>query len=604
MPFPLIQENEPDGYWNRRAGDMGTGGAPDALDATVSGALDRTAAGSLARMYALESMNRIEGQRTLSVEELNDKYNGSGITWTSPQREYTAEYIAREHDRRGQLDRRKALAGGGVGQGILNFAAENFILALDMLLSGGLAGAGIRGLGISAGTGLAARMGMGFAENSIGMIPGETLSIMADRQAQMDVSLSTSLANVAMGGAFGAGLEGARFGFNRLKVDERVRAGARAGSDFVFKPEERARMTEIAAAQLAEGKIPIIGRIAQMLRRQKEGVGPRPEVDYSGRSESKFVNHGAEEIISGQFYNGTASRAEDQAHLPPVTTPYGTGQVGTNSLFHENAKSVPDKGLIHQYEVNGRLAPLDAPIPDGIKKILGDMSIGEKPTLREVYKGLPPELVENLNQNLQQAGYDGVHGIEGDVGSERNHTLIFKERAATAITRGGALEGDPRFVGEPSKQEWNDMLEEYHAPQNDLFHSEEQVVQRAEAVKRAEETDYEEPAYVDEHHQQTIDLASKMAKEGELPPEGQALLDQIKERQAGGKIPKGQVSPTIEGEERAIAEEIAKQKLKGEPIKAGDVFKGEMKPEEPTYGEKAKEGEKIIKALYNCIGGE
>lgn len=554
MPFPLIEDKEPQDYWMRQGRFEQQQAWTEGVAATAEQALDNTGMGAIGDMYVQESLNRIEGQKTLSVEELNDKYDGTGIMWTSPHKEAVADYIAREHARKGDLQRRIEMSSGGVGSSVANFATQMFVQGPEMMLGGyGVAGM-MKAGGFLQGASFAARAGMSFAENTVGTVPIELAVMARDRQMEMDISLTGSLVNILAGGVLGVGIEGLRSGIPLALKNKRVQNATKRIKDRIT-PIERAQISEVAASHIAENRMPMVSPILELMRDRVEGKGPRPTTDFSGRSKNNFVNYGAEEKIKGKFYSGTDGRVEELGMTAPVDDGFGPGLRGTSNIFVENSRAAQAQGLVHQFDLNARLAPIDELVSEdlakslvpflrvmndfrdlGLDNLIKAVEAGDA-SLREVYDNLDQTARAELSAELSRSGYQGLHGVEGDAGNERNFVHVFPEHAPAVVTPGAALEHDPRFVKEPSPEEWNDFLQKYHAPENKLFHNPELQEHTDAQVKKAQEVDMDEPEVMAEAMQDTTKLAKQMEAEGVATPELQAL---IKEFDEATTTPKGE----------------------------------------------------------------
>ncbi len=578
MPtFPLVQDGSQDNWWDTTGKGQMSSGFTDSVSASAQQAVDASPVAIAGDLYAMHKLNQIEGVKTLSQDELNQKYKGTGIEWNGPQKENVAEYIAKEHDRRQKLQQRIEMAGGGVGTSVMDFATRMFINYPEYALAGGAAGGAMRLAGVASEMGLAGRMATGFAENAVGVAPIELANVYRDRQEMMDVGMTDVLKNAAVAGLLGAGIHGA-FGA-RPGDAERARIKAREeGLPPPPPPPEASVMQEVAANQMLEGKRPMVQPLVSMLQRERAGEGARPVSDASGRAESNYQDLGTSESVKGIFYNGTEGRVENQGMVPPQPIEsggvyLGVGQGGVSDIFKANADSLPTSGIIHQMEVEGKLAPVDVPMPDKVKGIvekslaeMGEPNLIKDDSLRDVFANLTNPQIDAINKKLQDAGYDGLHYEGGSDTNPHNGIVVFPERAPDTVRPMAALEPDQRFSGAPSKEELQKYLEAYNAPQNDLLHSEDDLAKQAAVQKRLDEGKFtaDDESFVDEQHQ----AAKEQAK---------ALLAE---------------SENLSKEDRAILEEIMGKKAEEKPG---------AEPE-PTLQDKAKMGETTIKAITNCVG--
>lgn len=584
MPIPLIRDRENLNYWNENGGqEVGTS-TWSSVAATVQLTNERSIVGVVSDLYAMESLGRIEGQPTLSVSDLNERYKDLGIPWTSPQKEAVAEYIANSHRRRQRLQRRIDLSPDGIFGGAARFGAEVLVAGPEAMLFGAGVGAGFRAAGLGMTRGLGARAAISFGENVIGGIPGEAAALYRDQRQHFDVEVTDALRNIAVGGLFGTALEVGPQAWTHYRIGERasdrVRSAGKRAAD-ALGVRERIAAVEAAVKQMSDGKSPVIGPAIKFFKDRLEGV-VRPK-EIPGKEAPTIGNN----IVSGRFYGASPSRVEELALRGPEDsysggTFFGPGLRGSSDLAVENAAAARNGGLIHQFDVNAKLIDVDDIIPrevlpalkdiGEIEKLVAEIQKGEPVSLREIYDNLSPEQAKELSGKLSSMGYDGLHGKEGPTGSERDFVHIFPDKAETSVRAGEPMENDPSIEPKMGEGEIDQLDSQYKAKENDMFHSQEELDASAEKVKRAQEVDATEEEFAQEQLDGVFDMAKRLEEEGELTPEGSQML---KDFQQSTKEPKG-----VPAADRAAPENVAPK---------------------PFY-EKVKDGERIIKSMFNCVG--
>lgn len=580
MPtFPLIQDQEPEDWWVQHASEQSVG-VVDSLKAAGQLAIDRSPVAVLGDMYLKQKFSNMPLTKTLSVDELNQKYNGSGIVWSGPTNEVAAEMIAKDHERKQALARTIDLAGGGWKQGVANFALSTLINLPEYSVGGWAAGGAMRLAGVAGAATAGGAMARGAAEFAIGAAPSEFANLARDSQYEYDTSMTDSLKNLVLAGVMGAAVHGLSYKF---KVGDYANKGPKEPPVDPISPEERALVAETAANQMIDGKRPMIAPLVQMMHNERVGAGPRPDTDFSGRSFNEFEPLPQDGRFEARVFNGTGSRVEHPGKLPPsaVTADgmnLGVGQPGTSDLFLENARSLPNNGLIHNMEVNGKFVNLDEPMkpieskvlekfladnPETAARLRKDPNSGYKhgesaPFLRNVYNGLTQDEATELNRRLSQAGYDGLHYEGAANQNKHNGILIFPDKAEGVVKSAQALEPDERFAGTPSAEDIRKYIEAYNAPQNDLMHSEDELARLNEIQKRldTQPISVEDSAYVDQVHQEQVENARRMLSENEnLSEENRQLLQDIIDANKPKEPAPGQTPEEAKAEEESMTPE-------------------------------------------------
>lgn len=589
-PLPLVEdESSFDSY--KRSGDSLPTATQDVLSATWDTAMESTAMGVFGDKSAMGIIDEMGGQKTLSVVELNQKYMGLGITWTEPKKEAVADYIAEAHQKRQILQNRMSLGEGGFVEGALGFGATAATHLLDPVEFGlnWLGGAAIRSASMAPaflrGSSLASTLARGSAEGVLTGVPMEALEVSRNREMEMDVSLAQSMENIAMQAAFGAGMEGlgyaAREGFQYGKRH----FGSAAKREWDFS------VTESAAAQMMDGRRPNIRPLQELFYRERDGQANM--VDGGGDGPAPYDTGSP---VSGTFYVGTTSRNADFGSLTHgeyknSRTDFGNGAYGQDNVMRANgyaASSFNDShGLIHEFNVkDAKLLAVDRPLVGSdleavkkaaealrefpeLKRLLDDVAGGAEVTARDVYEALnsaPDGAVDGFNAGLKAQGLDGVHFVDAakDGSGGANGVMVFPE-SMDKVAGTKAIESDAGQVAGLKQSEVDDIISAHNKRENKLFQSKDEDVRLDELSERSlKEPDLEDDI-LEQYRKDALETIKEMDDEGLLDAEEKALLDEI------------------QGKEKA-------KSVDGAP------------PAPPTIREKASFGEKIMKAMYACVG--
>lgn len=574
MPLPLLQSEPNPNFWDNQAADYLPTTAWDKLSTEFELAGKSTAISNISEMMDLKERENNPNQKTLSIEELNQKYGGLGITWTEPKKASVAEYIVQKQQEKNVLQNRILRGPEGAANSIAGFGAGVAAHLLDPLELGvGLAGGwAFRAAGLLAEGGIGMALARGAAEGALTQVPFEALNIAHDRQMQMDVSAMTSLQNVMFGAVGGAALEG--IGYGMKSIINRKALGSVA--------HETPALTESAAAQMADGRRPNLKPFVDVFERERLGMGPRPsEFDYSGRANYKFESLSTENPVTKKMYSGSTSQMEKFAELAHgefknSRRDFGEGVYMVDDPYVANGyagSSFSDtSGVVHELDVAGaKLASLDAPMPEGLRAGVLDalakapdeeaahaiaklVESGEQVPLGSVYDaldGAPKEAKEAINQSLKEAGYDGIHFTDGDSsGAVKHNGMMLFDEAKGKISQAGAYEADQRFLGGLTQDEKDALIRSYNEKQNQIFHDPLEIKEMNDLASRA----------VNQDLTAEVEQAFTAAKEGLAELEAQGLI-----------------SP----EEAATMKEV-----------------------ETQVAAQQKQGESVIKAMFACVGGK
>lgn len=563
--LPLIEDQPNPEFWNSTAADYAPQSTRDVVNATWESAWDSTALGTIADMRAIRTIDEMPGQRTLSIPELNQKYMGLGITWTEPKKEAVADYIAEAHQKRTMLQNRIALGEGGVVEGSLTFGATMARHLMDPVEMGFniLGGAAIRAASFAPaflrGTTLGSTLARGAVEGAVTQIPLEALEVARNREMEMDVSLSQSLENVVMGGLYGSVFEGlgyaARAALNRAKGH----FGSAAPREWDFAA------TEGAAAQMLDGKRPNIRPLQQVFDRERNSPGTRPDADFSGRSNYQFrdIDSGN---ASGKFYLGTTTRNADfmtmeHGQYKNSRTNFGNGIYGQDDAMRANgyaASSFNDApGLIHEFQLGkAKLLFADEPLAganlDSVSKAIADLKEfpeikalfdeaqkGGPITARDIYEALndaPGGAIDGFNRNLSQQGYDGVHFIDAakDGTGKANGVMLFPESRGKAEPV-SVIEPDQKYLAGLRQDELDDLITNHNSREQKLFQSREEDMRLDELSTRAETEPDLEPDIIDQYHADALETVKEMESSGLLKEDELKFVSEMKEKSSLGE---------------------------------------------------------------------
>ncbi len=550
MPVPLIQEDTGD-LWNKNAGDYLPSTTWDAALAAANLAADKTSLGIAGDFYLKNKFDSMELQKELSVEELNQKYMGSGITWTGPQKEITAAMIAKKHEQDAMWSNRAAM-----GNGVVNFGTGLLVGAGDpaMFLGGKAIGMALKGSSMVPaflkGESLLPSLSRGAVEGAAVMAPLEVGDVLRNRAYERDVSMTESLKNIAMGGAFGATLEG--IGFAAREFPGYIKSASEKFLPRGAKVEDNARAVEMAAGQLELGKRPNINPVIEAFSRERSGEGPRPP-GYE-HLDQPHIPVDASQPVTKEYYLGSHSQVE-QLHLAAAdgqhgnaSTDFGQGLYGSDSLAAENGyaassfgETAGSPGLIHRFETQQAklfdterpltkdeaqaLAPAIAPIDKQIAKDLvsGDLN------LRQAYDHLSMEAKNELNKRVETLGYDGLHFKDGTDAAPRNGVMMFPDKAENARVTGEPIQADPSVKGGLTESELSAANEKMTAPESEVLHSVQENAIHENTVKRIEEgaAKLDDDTYLADQHKEAMDFIKIAEEKGLLSEADKALVQEI-----------------------------------------------------------------------------
>jgi hypothetical protein len=553
MALPFVQEEPSPDFWQNHAGDVLPSSSWDVISSEFELAKESTGLMTIADMMATKTIDEMPGQKTLSVAELNEKYMGTGITWTEPKKEEVAEYIADAHKRRQVLQNRIYTAGGG---GIAGFGANMAAHLMDPLefganiLGGWAVSSAAAAPALLRSTTLTGALSRGAVEGAVTQLPFEALEIARNRQLEMDVSLSQSMANIALGGFVGAGIEGFGYGVGRYLESKR---GANPTNH---------RMVESSASQILDGRFPDVKLFEDVFNRERTGIGPRPDTDFSGRSGYKFEPIDSSAPVSRKLYLGTSSRAEAFDNITPEQYKNSRGDFGSGiylvddpyvangyaaSTFNESP------GLIHELDLSGaKLLSLGdaAYVPKNAAEAAIDLLPKSNDIAKRLNDGAPVHparlydaleaagKTEEFNARLREQGYDGIHFVDGaEDGSARHNSVMIFPESRSKLKALNSIESDPKYLAGLKQGEIDESLGRYNSPDEKLFYSLDDARALRELERRSELPPLEDQALA-EAKQEAMEIVNELDAAGALSPGEKAMLEDItgKSKQQGGVL--------------------------------------------------------------------
>ena len=547
MPLPLIQEGDQD-HWNSDAGNYLPSTTWDAAVSAMNLASMKTSFGLAGDFWLKNKFDQMPLQKTLSIQDLNEKYNGSGITWTSPQKEITAEMIYKAHQKEEMWANRATMGQGltgealNVGAGLIAGMGDPTMVAGGSLIGTALKTSKFLPALLKSET-LAGGLARGALEGGTIAAAMEPAQMARDAMYQQDHSLSQSLTNIAMGMAQGAALEGLKYGgrkFGEYVADRWLGRGTPI--------EDQTRKVEQAAAAMNEGKRPMLDVLDAHADQEKSGLGPRPPGSEHLNYEWQPVN--TDQPVTKKYFLGT-QLGNDKLHevangeRGAANADFGTGLYGSDRLASENGYAASDfsqvPGMIHQFETNeAKLFDLDRPLDQaGAKELAAevekyspqiakDLREGDI-SARQAYEQMSREAKDGLNKALSAKGYDGLSWVDENSGEKRNGMMMFPDKAENVNVTGEPYQSNPDLKGGLTQEEAKYALQQYASPENDIFHSKEQEEHFEQVAKRIEagEGNTEDQAYLDETHQRAAQFAKVAMEKGLLSPEDQRVLQEI-----------------------------------------------------------------------------
>lgn len=550
MPVPLNQHETGD-LWNTNAGDYLPTSTWDSIAATANLAVDKTSLGIAGDIYLKSQFDDMALQKTLSVKELNEKYMGSGINWTSPQKEITAEMMVKHQEQMRMWANRSSQGNSllNLGTGLLVGAGDPAMVGIGAAMSAALKGGAIlRGGALFARNaeggfvkaGFGATLARGGIEGAAAMVPIEAADVARNRMYERDVSMTESLTNIAHGAAFGATLHGTLFGA-RKAWENRGWVAEKFGGVFRRRTQvEDVMAAELASKQMAEGKRPTVQPVLEHLKRERDGA-----VDI-GKLPYEFQPLDTSVPVTKEYYLGAQSASERLHDVAPIggnsSTDFGGGLYGSDRISAENGFASSDihgvPGLIHRFETQGaKLFDTEAPLDQATAAILaGEIKPFERDvakavadgeiTLRQAYEHLPAEAKDQLNKKLSELGYDGLHYTEGE-GAQRNGVMLFPDKAESVRVTGEPYQADATMKDGLTPAENQAAMEKYAARENELFHSKEEDAAIDAAKKELETYDPDDPEHVETEYARTVDLLKQLDEKGALSEQQKAIVDEV-----------------------------------------------------------------------------
>jgi hypothetical protein len=344
MPIPLVVDQPEEESYVGLANRLPIT-TMEAVKTTFQDELFNNAAtAKITNYFAKKEMEQLPGKE-LSVEELNQKYDGLGLTWDGPKREAVAEFIADKQ--RDRLYTQKKLESGPddyMTEGLKFGAAVAAHIADPTELGLTVATAGVFRLGAAAafgakaiqGAGLGAKVALGVGEGAVSQIALEPLEFMYDKEFQRDYQAIDAFKRVAYGAAMGGLLEG----------------GVHSGQKLIQKMRKtkaHAVSHDAALGQFAEGRPVDVEPIVEAYNAERVGL-KNPEIpDYSGRTQYQFQPFDPASPAGRKIYLGSQSALEDFKILD-LTAHGPEGFVDNPLIANADAASAFNEtvGMVHE----------------------------------------------------------------------------------------------------------------------------------------------------------------------------------------------------------------------------------------------------------------
>lgn len=567
MPFPFIQDQPSEETYQGLTERLPIGLQEQVQTSFMN---ELTTGGVTSKIYDLYKKSELENQpgRVLSPEELNQKYQGLGLSFSEPQKEQVAEYVA-DRQRKKIYNDKKVESGPDsylshglrLGAGIAAHLADPTELAVTV------GTAGLFRLGIAAKygaqavskAGLAGRLGLGAAEGVIGQVALEPGEYLFDKEFARDYSAVEALERVGFGAGMGSVLEGGGYALSRLMKRMKGNAG-RAAQD-------------IALSQLDQGRLVDVAPIVESIEREAfQWPGSRPlapgaaqPLDFSGRLNYQFRHFDQARPGGEKVYLGTKSSLEDFNMLS--RDHWGdAGMVSHPGLAHADAANHWNDASGNIFEMTladtARLASSSQVLTLPEKKLIldainsfaqkGDVNfknisrayergglelntLGDALNVVRSFGVDDKHLIDAMKPTLEAAGFHGVHVEVNESGAQLNRFEFFDDALKTGKNNAGealfkdtrALSPDNRLMPEFTPVERADRLRQ--SMQKDFEILPEERIELDEIESKFDGTDESFDAHLDEADLEVKEYLKQLEAEVKDNPELEKLLEVSRE---------------------------------------------------------------------------
>lgn len=543
-PLPIGQDPGSADYYFDALGKTVPSSLGEVLSATIDLSKMDTAVEAAKRLEYVSEFGAQPGEK-LKPEELNAKFPGLEKPFTEPMNLQTAQYIAKEQDRKRKLQETIQKGPDNFFYGVAKFGAAVLPHALDplenaaSLIAGGIVGnVAQKFSSVARAAALLNKLPKtkaliaGVSEGAIGNVLTEPLVYEANQAQQMDYTLKDSAANVGLGAvafpavrfAFGSGIDLIhRMGKRAEEVTYRS-----AVSQFLNDQKVDIQPLIRDAALETRGEIPAGKAIAGMTSYEY-----RPVIRPEDLKERSFFAASPE-----------PARAFSDAKTTVIEEDFGEGIYLTDNPAVANAHSARKmadvEGSVHELDISqAKLLDLDQPLPQDFlsrlstedRKLLPENVTGRQ-LLNETLQGiraekLPEEALPAIHQMIKDAGYDGLRYEGGKFAGVENppHNVVMLFDGTKAQEK-SAFRPDSSAVPAATRAEAQALAEQKASFRNDALFDETAHRELHETFTSPELE--QKLTDIEARETETLELMATLESQGLLTPEESKLLEKLK----------------------------------------------------------------------------
>jgi hypothetical protein len=404
--------------------------AGESLLASVGLALSDTSTSALIDMSDM-GQKMSEGPE-LSSRELNEKFAGEGFKFQFPMTDSAARETLKRHRDRATLEDVVARGPDNFAMKATNFSAAMLLHALDPIDY--IAGVGVGKIAKLAYAGAklsrAGVVARGFAEQAVGNLAVEPLSMASATLEDREYTAAQAFANALGGAVMGTGL---RFGVGAVVS----RLSGRGWDGHLLKVQTE--MAQLNSGRMADSSLIERDRLNEVAPVRRESGQAFTRVDPAADTPLRVF--------------GAALSPEDAPRaLVQIGDDFGDGyylSTNRNAANGVGASKYSDAvGDVLEFQTPGRLnlIDLDAPMREDLGRLIPEFK--DAPDARSaldnlkeaIQRGEVPEgRLNEINETLRAQGFDGYYHdnrvFGGETGREENVLMIFNPEKLSPIAR-------------------------------------------------------------------------------------------------------------------------------------------------------------------------
>lgn len=554
-PIPIVSDPESADYYNGEISRYKPASAMDEYKNLSYQALDELPTMQIADIISRKDDDRSDPVK-LDPNALNKKYPGLPMPFAEPMSDTAAKGIYEKHQEKSRIEEVISRGPHGFMLGAYGFGAGMAAGIIDPVnLAGGLAvNEALSGVKAASKLG---QFGKHAVAGTLGNLPGEAVSAYNKTDAGEEYSLGEGLKGAVEGGVGFAVLGVAGGALKRALKPSVSKFLSRIGNG-----KAEAMVHETAIHQAEAGQVVNVEPIAKSLAVEAQAKAPK---DFKEKNPT-FQDYEYRPLVKTEgteFFHGTERAGEDfkNAKKQIIENEYGTkGVYLTDSNVAANghaARSINETvGQVYSVELKGEpsLLRMEEKAPPAVQEILKehvreaygeetDAKVAEqsvKQTMDDIRAlsddtALDEHVLDQINEKLQAAGYDGLHheggNFMGSDGPKHNIVMLFDHAetgdAGGKIVEKAKISPNRELVNQPSHEEIAQMAENQHGEQGSLFHDP-VVEERLKALEREPLPELDERKIKEEVASQLEDL-KMLRDQGHFSGEDLKLLEQIME---------------------------------------------------------------------------